>query len=127
VYGGLRGTLEERVVCIGQGPGLVQLRHHLKGALEGEGEQQWPKGVPLTYPTLEEDHRLSPFQQQAAMPIICPRHHGQQCGATLLDGSKHPIPAQGVEGVLPVNLYCHAAGVGRYACAEGVASNLAPS
>jgi hypothetical protein len=49
--------------CVGQGPGLVQLRHHLQGPLEGESEQQWPKGVTLTHPTLGEDHRLSPLQQ----------------------------------------------------------------
>jgi hypothetical protein len=57
------------------------------------------------------------------MPTVCPRHHGQQGGATLLDGGKHMVPAQGVEGILPVNLQGHAARISRYACVQGVADN----
>jgi hypothetical protein len=61
------------------------------------------------------------------MVLIGPCRHGKQSRAALLDRGQHPVPAQGVEGILPVDSHSDAAGVGGNACSEGVASYLAAS
>jgi hypothetical protein len=45
----------------------------------------------------------------------------------VFDGSEHFVPAQGVEGVLPINLDSDTAWVSGHASAQGVPNNLAAS
>jgi hypothetical protein len=59
--------------------------------------------------------------------FVGPSSHGQQSGAALCYHVQHAVPAQGVEGVLPVHLHGYAAGVGGEASPEGVPDYLAAS
>jgi hypothetical protein len=60
-----------------------------------------------------------------AVPAIGPYHHGKQGWAALLDGGQHLVPAQGVEGVLPVHLHGDAGRDCSHVGAESVPDDLA--
>jgi hypothetical protein len=94
--------------------------------LQSEGKQQLSEGVALSDPTLRGDYRTGGLEhEEVAVSAIGPYHHGKQGWAALLDGSQHLVPAQGVEGVLPVHLHSDAGRGCGHAGAEGVPDDLA--
>jgi hypothetical protein len=104
-------------------PGLLQ---QPEWPLQGECKEQQSKGISLLHAASGvDDHSWRLVTEQVTGLFIGLCHHGKQSQAVILSCSQHPVSAQGVDVVLPVNLHSDAAGVSGDACSEGVASRLA--
>jgi hypothetical protein len=106
LHGGCWGTLQEGIVCIRQRLCQVHCCDLLEWPSQSDGKKQRSKGVTLLFPTLRGDYSSGGLvHKEVAVPAIGPYHHGKQGWAALLDDGQHLVPAQGVQGVLPVHLH----------------------
>jgi hypothetical protein len=78
--------------------------------------------LPHAAPGVNE-HCWRLVDKQVTGLLLVPCYHQKQTRPAPLNRGQHPVPGQGVEGVLPVDLQSNTAGGN--ACSEGVASHLA--